>query len=259
MSFATLMKSIQADSLKNNGGYVHYSQSIEPTRTLINMLPYTSGGICNALSAKWIEQHANGGSLWNWLFTPGTTNVQQAKIANLMINFTESVVSGASDIDKSQGNHGMRQRIANRIVNKSAKKAFAGGDYQEFVTDKYLALYGIRRRRVAQDIISGSIENCLSYGYGPKTAIQLAVRMDPKYMVTRSGTYAIINILGKAGGHAMAAWVGEDVAFFDPNFGEFYFPKNADFQKFFPTFWRKSGYESSFDRFCFFLYAKAVN
>ena len=241
MSLATMIKSIQGACTKNKGAYVYYSQAMEPTNTLIKMLPYTSGGICNALSAKWIEQHANDGSLWNWLFAPGTTYIQQSMIANLMINFTESVVNSDS-----------------RVANPTARKAFKGGDYQEFVTDKYLLMYGIRRRRIAQSWITGSIENCIKWGYGSKTGVELAGRLQPKWMVTKSGTYAIINILGKGGGHAMAAWVGEDVAFFDPNFGEFYFSNAQDFQKFFNEFWRLSGYGRSFDRFCFFLYAKGV-
>ena len=50
--------------------------------------------------------------MWNWLFTEGATNVKQVAIANLMINFSESVVRTASDIKPSQGNHSMRQKIA---------------------------------------------------------------------------------------------------------------------------------------------------
>lgn len=258
MSLANMIRAIQRACTENNGAYVYYSQAMEPTATLIEMLPYTEGGICNALSAKWIEQHANGGSLWNWLFAPGTTRVQQSSIINLMVNFTESTVRTRHDIDKSVGSRRKRKKIAKRLVNQTAAKAFTGGDYQEFVTDKYMLMYGLKRRRIAQSWIAGSIGNCINWGYGPKTGIELASRMQPKWMVTKSGTYAIINVLGDDGGHAMAAWIGEDIAFFDPNFGEFYFSNPRDFQNFFRTFWDLSDYDEDFDRFCFFLYSKGV-
>lgn len=44
------------------------------------------------------------------------------------------------------------------------------------------------------------------------------------------------------GGHAVAAWVGQDVAFMDPNFGEFWFPDHQSFRKWFTQFWAVSGY-----------------
>ena len=40
----------------------------------------------------------------------------------------------------------------------------------------------------------------------------------------------------------MAAWVGADVAFFDPNFGEFWFENRQDFINWFPAFFSKSCY-----------------
>ena len=42
----------------------------------------------------------------------------------------------------------------------------------------------------------------------------------------------------------MAAWVAQDVAFFDPNFGEFWFERSADFVAWLPTFWQKSFYSN---------------
>ena len=62
MTIQTTMKWMQAECLNRKGAYVHYSQCVEPTATLIKMLPYTSNGICQALAAKWIAQHANDDS-----------------------------------------------------------------------------------------------------------------------------------------------------------------------------------------------------
>ena len=57
-----------------------------------------------------------------------------------------------------------------------------------------------------------------------------------------NGHYAMIGIYGPGGAHAMAAWIANDVAFFDPNFGEFYFSDKDAFISWFPTFFRRSGY-----------------
>lgn len=259
MSFLSAMRSIQNDALAKGGSYVHYSQCLEPTNTLINMLPYTSGGICSALSAKWIAEHANGGSLWNWLFTPGTTNVKQSAITTLMINFIDSTVRTAGSIDHSVGNRGVRSRIASRLSNRSARSKNTGNfDYQDFVIDKYLGLYGLKRRNIVQDGVIGSIKNQLSVGGGINAGRRLGRRLNEKQLVSKgSGSYVMINIMGN-GGHAMAAYVGSDVAFFDPNFGEFWFPSQKKFYEFFLNFWRTSGYESEFSSYFLQPYAKGI-
>lgn len=254
------IKNIQARCRKNQGAYVHYSQSEEPTRTLINMLPYTSNGICQALSAKWIAEHANEGSLWNWLFAEGTTNVKQAAIANLMINFTESVVRTASNVPLALGNHRARQGVARRLANPTTRNKNTSGDYyQDFVTDKYLGLYGMKRRGIARAGYMGSMSNRINYGLGPRTGQILAATLQPKYLNTTAnpGAYVLISVLGN-GGHAMAAYVGTDVSFFDPNFGEFWFPKTLNFYNFFQDFWSLSGYDTAFDSFYLLSYGKKV-
>ena len=242
MSFMNVMKSIQADALANGGSYIHYSQCIEPTATLINMLPYTANGICQALSAKWIAQHANGSSLWDWLCTPGTTNVKQSAIANLMINFTESV-----------------QRTG-KLSNPTTRNQDTKGQfYQDFVTDKYLKLYsGLVRRSIVQEGVIGSIRNQLTVGGGVNAGRRLARRLNESRLVSKgSGSYVLISIMGN-GGHAMAAFVGEDIAFFDPNFGEFWFPSHKQFYAFFLKFWHRSGYYKNFPNYYLMPYAKAV-
>lgn len=225
------------------GGYVPFSQSLPPTSTMISALPYTKNGICQALAAKWIVEHANGGSLWNWIFQRGTTRIETGAIGNLMINFAESVATSGP------------------LANPTTRgKATGNLMYQDFVTDHYMRLYKLKRRTIIQDGIAGSAGATLAYGYGTKTGIQLARRCSPKYMVTArtDGAYVLISILGKGGGHAMAAFVGSDIAFFDPNFGEFYLPDGKKFEGFFKDFWRSSGYQSQFDSFYLLSYAKAI-
>ena len=48
------------------------------------------------------------------------------------------------------------------------------------------------------------------------------------------------------------------IAFFDPNFGEFYFPKKSDSVDWFHRFWHYSGYVKQFSGFYLLCYAKAI-
>ena len=249
------IKDIQNACLHHKGAYVHYSQGEEPTATLISMLPYTKDGICQALSAKWIAEHANDRSLWTWLLKPGTRIPDAGKIVNLMINFTESTVRTSSDV-QTIGTKRTKERIAKRLSNPTTRNRNTGGQfYQDFVTDKYLAMFGVKRRALPKAAVMGSMGNRMKYGFGPTTGLKLAATLQRKSLVTLGGAYALISIMGN-GGHAMAAFVGEDVAFFDPNFGEFWFPSDRDFRGFFGSFWSLSGYDSEFDSYYLMSYAR---
>lgn len=50
------------------------------------------------------------------------------------------------------------------------------------------------------------------------------------------GAYKFISLYGDAGGHAVAAHVGERVTFMDPNVGEVSFPARGNFQVWLPKF-----------------------
>jgi hypothetical protein len=58
----------------------------------------------------------------------------------------------------------------------------------------------------------------------------------------------------------MAAWVAQDVCFFDPNYGEFWFETKAAFILWFSKeFWPKSFYQMMLsDDYRVFHYAKQV-
>jgi hypothetical protein len=257
MSFMQDMRTLQNSALAKGGAYVHYSQCLEPTATLISMLPYTEDGICQALSAKWIAEHANDSSLWSWIFAPGSTNVKQSAVANLMINFTESIVRKRSDIPRNLGNRRQRGLAAARLANPTTR-SLKSPDlyYQDLVTTKYLGLYGLKRRGITQAKIVGSFGQQRGGANGTKTGLNLAAALHPHALCTHGGAYVLISIMGN-GGHAMAAYVGStDVAFFDPNFGEFWFPDQASFRAWFAEFWKTSGYSREFDSFYLLTYAK---
>jgi hypothetical protein len=235
MSVEAMIKDIRDKSIKCKGSYVPYSQCVQPTKALIESMPQTKGGICRALACRWIAEHANGGSLWNVLFAPGTTYVKQAVIANLMIYFLEGVSTSG--------------KFQNTTVQNPLNKG--GGDYQDIVMDKYLGLYKIIRRNICRDIITGYQVRTA----GLNVAQSIVNRMTPQYLVTKSGCYIHLYIGGN-GAHSCAAWVGQDIAFFDPNFGEFYFSNHADFEKFFLYMWDRSGYITAFNSFALDAFAK---
>lgn len=241
MSMQEFVNRVRATATKAGGGYVPYSQCLEPTATLIKMLPATSEGICQALCAKWIAEHANDRSLWNWLCVPGTTNVRQGMITNLMVNFNESVTT-----DKGSS-------AFNRTVRRgSGQKNMI---WQDVVTEKYLAQYGVIRRRLARSNMSRTH----SYSNGHAMGARMARDLDPA-LWNGQNFYILISILGDAGGHALCAFVGSsDVAFFDPNFGEFYFETRAKFTTFMKDFWRTSGYRDDFNAYYLLSYGKRVN
>ncbi len=208
-----------AQTATANGGTVvmKYSQSLPPTSTLIGMFGATKGGICQALTNKWIAEHAAGGSLWNWLCS-SSGQVQPSKISNLMMNFIDS----------------------------ASMSAPGGIDRQKLISEKYLFQYGVIRRT---DIVSGErlyLEGMGNLAPNPAYGATVAKAVVGQGLKNSGGCYRMISFKGTGGGHVVAAWVAEDVAFFDSNFGEFWFEKPANFAKWFPMFWQKAGYGQMF-------------
>ncbi len=57
------------------------------------------------------------------------------------------------------------------------------------------------------------------------------------------GSYRRITFEGGLGAHAIAAWVADNVCFFNPNFGEFSFDSRVKFRRWFlNVFWDQSLY-----------------
>lgn len=221
---------VRETATKMGGAYIPFSQCLEPTATLIRTVPATSGGICQALCAKWIAEHANERSVWNWLCTPGTMNVRPAMIANLMINFAEGVAAPGS-------------AAANPTVRRGAGQRDML--FQDVVTEKYLALNGVVRRGLART----NMTRLHAYRSSQVMGARIARDLDPD-LWNGQNFYVLVSILGPGGGHALCAYVGsKDVCFFDPNFGEFYFDTRLKFKAFMRDFWRISGYRDEFNAY----------
>jgi YopT peptidase len=241
MSMQQFVNRVRATATKAGGAYFPFSQCLEPTATLIKMMPQTKGGICEALSAKWIAEHANERSLWNWLCTPGTTNVRQGMIANLMVNFIEGVSSSPSS---ATFNPTIRLTSAERTAN----------DFQAAATKRFLSVHGVIPRGAAR----ARMKNIHSYSNGHAMGARLSRDLDPD-LWNGQNFYLLIGIMGSQGGHAMAAFVGRnDVCFFDPNFGEFWFESRAKYKEFMKDFWRTSGYRNDYTGYQLWDYGKRI-
>jgi YopT-type cysteine protease-like protein len=69
-----------------------FSQCTYPVAQIINMHQSTKDGICLMLSAKWVGEYLNGGSMWNAMYFGGQFN--QAAIISVMHNFIDDEVLG---------------------------------------------------------------------------------------------------------------------------------------------------------------------
>ena len=258
-AFAKNSHRIDQSCILKGGGCIPFSQSRDPVRSQIASMPRTQGGICQALAAKWIAEHANGGSLWTWLnYKPGG-GVDRCKIGTLMIKAIEyNTASGY---------------LANPTTTLHAGNADArlqemdGLCYVDFVTTNYLDLCAnLRRRKLPGNAVLAEH----NLGHSLNTGRTLAQRLSPTDLFSPGGCYVLISVMsGPRTGHAMAAFVGQDIAFFDPNFGEYYFPPsgagnqngvfNQAFLDWFMYYWQASGYINRYGSFRLLSYGKRVS
>lgn len=244
------------NSAANFGGHCtwEFSQTQDPVASLMAVNPDSAKGICQMLATKWLEGHANDDHIANWIMTSG------------------------GQIDASKVRYIMQLFIIGLKMNPTAVEGnVVAGDAsnQRSATHCWLQHKGIIRRHgiVPIQILHGPLQT-IPLGTSTDTKnsgraggsrsghaarIATAIAND---IQNGSGHYAIIEISGPREGHAMAAWISNDVTFFDPNFGEFYFSDKADFIRWFPTFFRKSFYYLPIfglcERYATIFYAKSV-
>lgn len=226
------------------GGYVRFSQAREPVKSMIRTKDFSQGGICQALSAKWIAEHANGRSLWTWLADRRTGQaVDRAKIGNLMINFAESKLPQGPLANPTTTIHAgnMDERL----------RQMGGLCYQDFVTTRNLGIWGLHLRSLGQR--DGF--NRGAAGTTPRTGLMLAEQLTRRRLLHGLGPYVLISLMGgPRSGHTVAAFLSDDIAFFDPNFGEFYFEDRAAFAEWFGRYWLHSDYTSKYGSFYILSY-----
>lgn len=219
------------NSVSRNNGFCtwQFSQIKDPVATIIGKNNITKDGICEMLSAKWIECHAKDDHLANWLKS-SNSSIDSSKIRQLMQLF---IIGSEMNRQAIIGNPQPRGRID-----------------QTQATINWLQAKGILQRRTVRPIqFQNHAPENIPYTAGDRrsgggraihaTNLGNAIA---NTLNNGTGSYRTIGIWGPGGGHAIAAWVGEDATLFDPNFGEFWFENKADFIDWFPTFFKKSCY-----------------
>ena len=227
-----LIRNVQTSAGSHSGFCTwQFSQMQDPVASLIAAYPSSADGICEMLAAKWIEGHANDEHIAVWI-TKGDS-IDANKIRYLMQLFSIGTDMGPSAI-VGQVNRGE-------------------GPNQDQATDNWLAAKGIvRRHGIVPVPLLGGGRATVPLGThrrgtdreGGSRSVHATnvAQAIAKNLHNGNGHYVKIGLHGNGGAHAMAAWIANDAAFFDPNFGEFYFPRKADFIAWFPGFMRRSLY-----------------
>ncbi|WP_157953842.1 YopT-type cysteine protease domain-containing protein [Microbulbifer sp. A4B17] len=219
-------------SVAQHGGTLQYnfSQCLDPVKAQITIHQDTAGGVCESLSAHWIKFHAEDDSLWNWLFPNGALSEQ-----HLFHVMTLHQIGGNAPNQDQVSEAWLQSHNVLPLQNN-------GG----------VGIAGPNGRRQIHVVTGPRLDQ------GQTTMRNSAALADEiiREPTRSAGSYKKIGISGKVGAHAMAAWVAEDVLFFDPNFGEFWFPtKNAFRNWFVNSFWNTSmyaiGLSGSYDVRCY--------
>ncbi len=214
-----------------------FTQCRPPVSSLIALDPGTSGGICEALSAHWIVYHARQDSLWNWII--GNGNINLARIhQHVMPLQRQGILSDDQDAvtEAWLRQQGIRRIQGNMVMNPS--RTFG---------DTFVQFRGTAGAAMQEGTTS----------FFNRDALARAILLDT---TGGAGSYKKLGLFGKAGEHAMALWVAQDVVFFDPNFGEFWFADRAKFFNWFTkSFWHRSLYSVGLSgRYELLPYAKAI-
>ena len=240
--FGAYVRRVQKTAAAYGGNFTwDFSQCLEPVNSIIGTDKITEDGICEMLSAKWIDEHAHEGSLANWIVGPDQ-RVDASKIRLLMQWFM------IGDSMKPQ------QMVEAGHSRGGADVWSSRGDNQDMATRNFLLSRGvIRRGRVG----AGS----MAKGAKSDGAIKFAL---PRALIDNrggTGSYRVIGVWGSIGGHCMACYTGlQDIAFFDPNFGEFWFSDKKKFVEwcargFFPTSFYSYTLNGSYEVFDYALRA----
>ncbi|EKO3831773.1 YopT-type cysteine protease domain-containing protein [Vibrio harveyi] len=208
---STKTASLRNSVAKHNGEVtMQLSQVTGSIKNAILKDTNTSGGCCEALSAHWMKARAEGSNLGEQLFQSGTAS------------------------DKGKLNKETMQSVAQLQTDGML------GNHQETITEGWLRSNNIEspyRELGSLSRVSGQTSR------GKNGAAELAAKIvdnGPK-----TSLFKKIGLEGPSNAHAVAAAVdGDNVTFFDPNFGEFSFSSKEDFTNWFTQdFWHKSGYD----------------
>ena len=206
----------------SNNGHVTWAFSQSRFNTWRH---YRTFGICAALSAHWIKEHAHGGSLANILGSGGIGGLNVAKLKEI------ALLHG----HVSNGDGGSQASDLGLWLKMNDVLPLAKSRTVEIDSFRFKGWQGRSIGRGDMNESSQAIANIEG---------EMVLAMQDYH-----SCYFRLNFGGKAflrsAGHAVAAWLGGatyssggDALFFDPNYGEFWFEDKADFFRFFPGYYR---------------------
>jgi YopT peptidase len=167
----------------------------------------TWAGICLALSVYWVKFHANDKDFWGWLNGNGIAHLgaRVNEVADAQGRFLEHWAGGFHERGWIR-----RQLLPEGIVEQNANH------------NRKVDTWKQNSERQSSQTISPFLAGSL-----------LATAVAP---VRGTPGYKIFTFSGTNYSHACAAWVAQDVCFFDSNYGEYWFETATGFRKFFPKF-----------------------
>lgn len=218
--------------------------------TVMGEIPEAAQGVCKSLCMHWVAHHAND--------EPGRFS-----------DVARAMGSGARAPRRGGYYNGVGMALTQIAYTDALRRVANHADYnraKDQFTDDFLRSRGILRQM--------KISNPALNMTPPKMKIGVPGRWVNSAFAWRLGeaivgkhtadywSYKIISIHGRAGGHAVAAFVGADAVFFDPNYGLFYFKKADDFRRWFSApggFYWESGYVDELGDDCVIKsYAKGI-
>jgi hypothetical protein len=204
MSIEVAINEIRASATRHFGHCTfRFSQALPPISHLIGSDEKTKNGICQALTNRWIADHANGGSMWNHLYlnVHGQQCFDIAGVRRLML-------------EQKAGGSFQNQLLANErwLASQGVipfehplTKAYAMTGEHAKVKDAAKAL---------SDVIIGANSS------------------DGHYL-----NLGLLKSSTEPQGHAVAVFIGArsasggpDLVYFDSNLGEFWFPSKVHFK-----------------------------
>ncbi|WP_282609534.1 YopT-type cysteine protease domain-containing protein [Pelagibius sp. Alg239-R121] len=179
-------------------------------------IPESSQGICKSLAMNWVAHHA----------TEQTGS------------FAVLARSSGRGSRRGGGNYTGVSMALNQVAYGEALDSATSPCRYEQAKDKFTDDFLRKKGIIRQMKITNPVEN-LSRAEIKKTPTTLGA--DIKFAKSLAASvvgvhaknywsYKIISLHGCAGGHAVAAFIGADAVFFDPNYGIFYFEKVNDFK-----------------------------
>lgn len=201
-----------------------FDQGSNSRRAGLGGIQGVDGGVCFAFSLLWASSHIQEESLWDNIFS--RNNKVNKDDGNAMVDLQkEYEMNPKNDFQLLKiAMEGMGYIPTTKFINGSSRLVEAGPI--------------MTHPRVAASILAESISSNSREG----------------------GSYKFFRMSRTGEAHITVAWVAEDVAFFDPNYGEFWFETRAGFRNWFVEYWGSiTDYGWTFNKYNISTFAKAVS